>query len=157
MNQLWSNYLISTLVYHNCDLTYTSSCMYLVSCSHVGLLGTVRDVSVNLSNSSLIHLNWRKPFTLNLTTAEPDVVYCVGIFKIADLELSSDHLVSNCSVFEPQYNFSLTHPDPRTLMQVVVTPRSNVEGARNGTPKSIYLFESELSRKLDLCPLTTIH
>ena len=61
--------------------------------------GTLESV-INLtttSMSSTIHLGWQPPFSLNLTTAEPDIVYCVDVFDITD---ERDHLISNCSVFE---------------------------------------------------------
>ena len=77
---------------------------------------------------------------------EPDIVYCVDIFNITDGETEEDHLISNCSLFETHYNFTVENPDSRQLFQFIVTPRSNVEGARNGTSKQInamYLVESE--------------
>ena len=104
----------------------------------------------NFSSKSMlssIHLTWQPPFSLNLTIAEPDIVYCVDVtwFNITD---GGDHLVSNCSVFNPHYNFTVENPDPRDLFQFQVTPRSNVEGARNGTPNAInitFSFASKLS------------
>ena len=95
---------------------------------------------------SSIQLSWQPPFSLNLTTAEPDVVYCVDIiqYKSTDIE---GHVVSNCSVYYPRYNFMMENPDPRDLFQFQITPRSNVEGASNGTPNEInvtFSFESKL-------------
>ena len=100
--------------------------------------------------SSTIHLSWLPPFSLNLTTAEPDIVYCVDVFNTTDgeTEILRDHLISNCSVFEPYYNYAIDNPGD--LLQFIVTPRSNIEGARNGTSKeinatSMYLIESKYS------------
>ena len=101
----------------------------------------ISDLKVN-STSSMIHLNWKAPFSLNLSAVDPDIVYCLDIFKVFDLELSRDHLVSNCSVFETHYNFGINQ-DPRALLQFSVTPKSNVEGARNGTPTNTYLFDGK--------------
>ena len=107
-----------------------------------GQLDKISDLEVN-STSSIIHLNWKRPFSLNLSSVDPDIIYCVDIFKVDDLQLSRDHLDSNCSVLEPHYTFALTNEDPRALRQFTVTPRSNVEGARNGTPTSTYLFKGK--------------
>ena len=93
------------------------------------------------SMSSIIHLGWQSPFSLNLTTAEPDIVYCVDIFNITD---ERDHLISSCSVFKTYYNFEVDNPDTKDLFQLIITPRSNVEGARNGTTREVnatYLIE----------------
>ena len=78
--------------------------------------------------------------------AEPDIVYCIDIFNITDGETEGKSLVSNCSVFETHYKFTAENPDSRDLFQFTVTPRSNVEGARNGISKQIntmYLIESK--------------
>ena len=99
------------------------------------------------TTSSAIHLTWQPPFSLNLTTTEPDIVYCVNVFNITDGEAEGDHLISNCSVSEACYKFTIENPDAGDLFQFVVTPRSNVEGARNGTQSVInvsYSFESKL-------------
>ncbi len=84
--------------------------------------------------SSAIQLSWQPPFSLNLTTAEPDIVYCVNVFNITD---ERDYLISNCSVFETYYNFVVENPDPKDTFQFIVTPRSNIEGARSGNTKEI--------------------
>ena len=117
----------------------------------IGKLEAVGNLAVgNLTSESVlssIYLTWLPPFSLNITTAEPDIVYCIDItcFNITD---GGDHLVSNCSVFTPHYNFTVENPDPRDLFHFRVTPRSNVERARNGTPNEInvtFLFNSKLS------------
>ena len=103
----------------------------------------------NLSSKSMpssIHLIWQPPFSLNLTTAEPDIVYFVDITQFNSNGIGG-HVVSNCSEYYPHYNFTMKNPDPRDLFQFRVTPRSNVEGASNGTPNEInatFSFESKL-------------
>ena len=89
--------------------------------------------------SSAIQLLWQPPFSLNLTTAEPDIVYCVNVFNITDEGMEREPLISNCSVFETCYNFVVDNPDPQDLFQLIVTraPRSNIEGARSGNTKEI--------------------
>ena len=87
--------------------------------------------------SSTIQLSWQPPFSLNLTTAEPDIVYCVNVFNIADEGIEREPLISNCSVFETYYNFVVENPDTNDHFQLTVTPRSNIEGARSGNTKEI--------------------
>ena len=91
----------------------------------------------SVSTSSVITLTWQPPFSLNLTTAEPDIVYCVNIVNITNEDIEIDHLISNCSVFETYYNFVIVSPEFEGLFRFIITPRSNVEGAKNGTPNSI--------------------
>ena len=105
------------------------------------ILGSLEAV-VNLMakfTSSFIHLSWLPPFSLNLTTAEPDIVYCVDVFNITsgETEFERDHLISNCSVFQSYYTFAIDDPDPIDSFQFIVAPRSNIEGARNGTSNEI--------------------
>ena len=99
------------------------------------------DAVINLTakrTSSAIQLSWQPPFSLNLTTAEPDIVYCVNVFNITDERMEKDHLIiSNCSVFVAYYNFVVENPNPQDLFQLIVTPRSNIEGARSGNAKEI--------------------
>ena len=103
------------------------------------ILGSLEAV-VNLMakfTSSSIHLSWQPPFSLNLTTAEPDIVYCVDVFNIINGETERVHLISNYSVFQTYYTFAVDDPDPKDIFQFIVTPRSNIEGARNGTTKEV--------------------
>ena len=117
---------------------------------HATFLGSLEAI-VNLTAtliSSAIQLSWQPPFSLNLTTTEPDIVYCVDIFNITDAERERDYLISNCSVFETYYSFALDNPGD--LFQFIVTPRSNIDRARNGTLKKfnvtyMHLVESEYS------------
>ena len=77
---------------------------------------------------------------------EPDIVYCIDVFNVTDRETEGDHLISNCSVFETHYHFTVEHPYSRDIFQFTVTPRSNVEGARTGISKQInamYLVKSK--------------
>ena len=51
-----------------------------------------------------IYLSWEPPFSFNLTTAEPDIAYCVDVYNITDEQF--DHLSSICNVTMSKYNFS---------------------------------------------------
>ena len=72
-------------------------------------------------------LSWVAPFSLDLTNIDPDVVYCVDVYNITcggrDLVSSDCHVTdTNYTAFSDGY-----------LYVYIVTPRSNVEGAGNGT------------------------
>ena len=89
----------------------------------------------NLDKATNIHktasiLSWSPPFSLNLTNIEPDIVYCVEVYNITCGR--RDLITSDCDVTEPSY----TSDDllDGYIYEYIVTPRSNVEGARNGTP-----------------------
>ena len=76
-------------------------------------------------------LSWNEPFSLDLTNVEPDIVYCVDVYNITcgGREL----LISDCDVTETSYTSDVIAPDGY-IYEYIVTPRSNVEGAINGTP-----------------------
>ena len=70
---------------------------------------------------------WEAPFSLNLTNADPDIVYCVEVYNIT---CGRSLLISECDVMETSYtNDTLL---PGYIYEYTVTPRSNVEGASNG-------------------------
>ena len=85
------------------------------------------------SNATSIDLAWEPPFSLNITGVEPDIIYCVDVINITAGVQVPDFLISRCDVIDPQYSFTVENPDPRDLFLFVVTPRSNIEGAMNGT------------------------
>ena len=76
-------------------------------------------------------LSWSTPFSLNLTNVEPDIAYCVDVYNITcgGREL----LISDCNVTETSYTSDVIAPDGY-IYEYIVTCRSNVEGAINGTP-----------------------
>ena len=72
-------------------------------------------------------LSWVAPFSLDLTNIDPDIVYCVDVYNITcggrDLVSSDCHVTDiNYTAFSDGY-----------LYEYIVIPRSNVEGAGNGT------------------------
>ena len=93
----------------------------------VGLLQNVNNLVRN--GTSII---WKAPFSLNLTNVEPDIVYCVEVFNIT---CGRSHLISNCNVMETKY--SSGDLQAGYIYEYTVTPRSNVEGALNGTSQNI--------------------
>ena len=68
---------------------------------------------------------------MDLTNVEPDIAYCVEVYNITcgDREL----LIHDCNVTEPRYTSDAIAQDGY-IREYIVTPRSNVEGAVNGTP-----------------------
>ena len=74
-------------------------------------------------------ISWAPPFSLNLTTAEPDIQYCVDVYNVTGG--GDDHLQSVCDITDTYYTFTASDPDQ--LFNFTVTPRSNVEGSLNGT------------------------
>ena len=88
-----------------------------------------------MSSSSQINiiLSWDAPFSLNLTS-EPDVAYCVDIYNITVDKGEPNHILSDCNVFNTYFIYNSTCSNPRDHFQFIIIPRSNVPGARNGTP-----------------------
>ena len=94
---------------------------------HTGTLNAVKNL--NRTNKLLL---WTAPFSLNLTGINPDIVYCV---EVSNITCGRSHLISECDVMETNYtNDALL---PGYIYEYTVTPRSNVEGASNGTSTTI--------------------
>lgn len=85
-----------------------------------------------LVDKDAIVIIWEPPFSLNLTDTEPDIIYCVEMFNVTGRK-SRDHILSDCNVVVPYYTFTSSQPDPTDTFEVIITPRSNIEGATNGT------------------------
>ena len=115
-------------------------------------IGAVNGVNTLVRNFTT--LSWKAPFSLELTTVEPDIVYCVDVYNITcgGREL----LISDCYVTETSYTSDVIAPDGY-IYEYIVTPRSNVEGAVNGTPsqsvrgKIILILNSIMLRFPALC------
>ena len=95
-------------------------------------LGKLQSVSNLERNGST--LAWEPPFSLDLTGIDPDIVYCVEIVNITCG--STDLIISDCNVTEPSYTSDNITPHGY-IYEYTVTPRSNVEGARNGTSVTV--------------------
>ena len=79
-------------------------------------------------------LSWEAPFSLDLTGVDPDIVYCVKVYNITCGR--RDLIISNCNVTEPSYTSDDMAPIGY-VYEYTVTPRSNVEGASNGTSVTV--------------------
>ena len=92
-----------------------------------GALHKVNDIHRNATD-----LFWEAPFSLYLTNVDPDIVYCV---EIVNITCGRSLLISECDVMEASYtNDALL---PGYIYECTVTPRSNVEGASNGTSQTM--------------------
>ena len=81
---------------------------------------------------NVITLFWEAPFSLDLTNADPDIIYCVEVYNIT---CGRSLLISECDVIATSYtNDALL---PGYIYEYTVTPRSNVEGAGNGTSLTV--------------------
>ena len=75
-------------------------------------------------------LTWVPPPSLDLTGVDPDIAYCVDVYNITCGR--RDLIISDCSVTEPSYTSDVIVDG--YIYEYTITPRSNVPGARNGTP-----------------------
>ena len=93
-------------------------------------IGPLQSVSDFQRNGSTII--WEAPFSLNLTNIEPDIVYCVEVYNIT---CRRSHVISDCDVMKSRY----TNDDLQSgyIYEYTITPRSNVQGALNGTDLEI--------------------
>ena len=86
-------------------------------------------LNVNQNGSTI---SWEPPFSLNLSHINPNIIYCVDVYKFTQcINLTSDPLVSDCNVAHPHYTYT-QQDGSDDLLQFIVTPRSNVDNAVNG-------------------------
>ena len=74
-------------------------------------------------------ITWVPPHSLDLTNVDPDIVYCVEVHNITCGK--TDLLINDCDMTEVHYVDN--NLDQGHIYRVTITPRSNVEGTRNGT------------------------
>ena len=98
---------------------------------NLGILEAVKNILSHSSPTS-IALYWEPPYSLNLPT-DPDIAYCVDIYRMTDGR-RDEHVLSECNVLMNEFRYSCLTPDPIDRFQFIVIPRSNVQGATNGTP-----------------------
>ena len=98
--------------------------------STLGPLDSVTGLRLDIATSTSVTLTWDAPFSLDLTTAEPDIQYCVDVHSVPRGQL----VESTCDIIDTNYTFSTS--DQGQLV-FTVTPRSNVEGSLNGTSSEL--------------------
>ena len=99
--------------------------------SLLGLLELSSDLNVMCLPNGLCTVSWGEATSLNLTDVEPDVQYIVEIYQLTPCSASILNKLNITS--RPFYEFVM----PDFPYQLVITPRSNVEGARNGHSCSV--------------------
>ena len=83
-------------------------------------------------NRTFKSLVWTAPFSFDLTGVYPDIVYCV---EVVNITCGRSLLISECDVIETSYTNDVLLPG--YIYEYTVTPRSNVEGAQNGTGATV--------------------
>ena len=78
-------------------------------------------------------ISWKPPFSLDLTGVDPDIVYCVEVYNITCG--GSDPAFTDCDVLDT--NISIYTSELSLIYEVIVTPRSNIDGAMNGTTATV--------------------
>ncbi len=131
--------LLCVAAHYGCSynpITLTHKMMYMCMCTQLcvypGPLHAVADLTVNniAGNCSQLNVTWVAPFSLNLTTAEPDIKYCVDVYNVT-YEREDNLLQSECSITTIQYMFDVAYPVGTYSFSV--TPQSNIDGSLNGT------------------------
>ena len=93
-----------------------------------GLPKLLTDLNTVCHHNGSCTVSWAKAPSLNLTDVEPDVLYIVEIRTMCDEVLQID--------FTTILQYEFPNPHPRFPYELVVTPRSNVEGAKNGESRN---------------------
>ena len=96
------------------------------------MLPGVLDGVHNISRTSELNLiSWHPSKSANLSNAEPDIAYCLEIYNATCG--SGDSLINLCNLTEPRYVYGDGELHPNKIYNVTVIPRSNVDGASNGS------------------------
>jgi len=104
----------------------------------LGLLAAVGSLKAT-PEQTFVNLTWAPPFSLNITSTDPDFFYYVEVYNIS----TGETLFNNSySVSEPRFNFEIPSPSPCDLFGFRVIPSN---GAGNGSMASINgtFFESK--------------
>ena len=98
----------------------------------IGILQPVKNAEINITSNE-VRVTWEAPFSLDLTDVDPDIIYCIQMINITCGEGSI--LFNNCTILDNE----LYLPDysQHYAYDFIITPRSNVEGALNGTPLTV--------------------
>ena len=108
-------------------------CVYIVILYIIGPLSAVT-LFRRISSSNPFVYSWTPPPTLDLTDVSPDVVYSIEVYNITCGANDLLGTLNNLTV--SLYQNALL--DPGHVYKVVIVPRSNVRGARNGTTFTKY-------------------
>ena len=97
------------------------------------IVGQLNSVT-NIARAPPENITWNPPFTINLSNADPDIVYCVEVHSITCQGKDFYFSEVDCGVTKPFYvNYGLLQG---WSYSISITPRSNVEGAQNGSTET---------------------
>lgn len=105
--------------------------LYIIIMPNTGQLAEVSNFNRLITSESLSY-TWQQPYSLDLTNVMPDVIYCLEILRITCGVRES--VVSDCDIIDHNYTVALDIAD---LYEAIITPRSNVVNAINGTKISV--------------------
>ena len=94
------------------------------------------NITVNTSQE-IQEIKWDPPFSLDLTNVDPDVIYCVEVYKTTCGGNPKSLVTSDCTLFEPYMIYMLDIVNDTDLLELKIIPRSNSKGSINGTALSI--------------------
>ncbi len=120
--------------------------VYTQLCIYPGPLPAVADLTVSNVAGNCLQLNvtWDAPFSLNLTTAEPDIQYCVDVYNVT-CETEENMLQSGCNITTTQYLFDVAYHVGTYSFSV--TPRSNNDGSLNGTTSTAQFSYGKVNQR----------
>lgn len=103
-----------------------------------GQLDRVTNLKRVLTSYDPISFTWERPFSLNITNFEPDILFCVSICSLscstAAADFNSNRVAQNCNVSLTEYE--LSEPDQDRLYRIEVYSIFNLlplEASSNGT------------------------
>ena len=94
----------------------------------IGTLGLSSGVNITCHANESCTASWGEASSLDITNAEPDVLYMIDLYQLGSACDDGYDLVNTSVVFETEYTFD----KPNFPYQLLVTPRNNVEGAESG-------------------------
>ena len=100
----------------------------VMCCSSSDTPGPVKSASCSRNYSSNILItSWDSLPSLDINGSDPDIVFGINLYKIT----CGQDIFINYEV--ATMNYTSNTVDPNQIYKAVISPRNNVEGARNGT------------------------
>lgn len=91
-------------------------------------LGPATDLRrIFISNQESVTYIWQPPFSLNITSADPDIAYCVSIDEVTCPVNERINEVHDCNITQPYYELP-NQFDTGKIYSIAITPRANIPG-----------------------------
>ena len=87
-----------------------------------------------VTDSDKLQYIWEPPYSLDLTTVDPDILYCLNIVRVTCGV--REHVISDCGISDHNYTANCLL-DLADLYEATITPRSNIITSCNGTQISV--------------------